>query len=104
MLAIQVVQQIQKDARMREAADKIRDEVGSMLQDVTRLHDRVLKLQQHFNQTSEDVRQIVVSAEKIERRGTRIRQVEFDDDAPAEDKGAEQLSLPSESATVRRIK
>ena len=29
MLAIQVMQQIQKDARMREAADKIRAEVGS---------------------------------------------------------------------------
>ena len=28
MLAIQVVQQIQKDARMREAADRIRSEVG----------------------------------------------------------------------------
>ncbi len=28
MLAIQVIQQIQKDARMREAADQIRDEVG----------------------------------------------------------------------------
>ena len=28
MLAIQVIQQIQKDARMREAADKITDEVG----------------------------------------------------------------------------
>ena len=28
MLAIQLIQQIQKDARMREAADQIRDEVG----------------------------------------------------------------------------
>ena len=31
MLAIQVVQQIQKDARMREAADQIRDEVGRLV-------------------------------------------------------------------------
>ncbi len=32
MLAIQLVQQIQKDARMREAADQIRDEVGRLVE------------------------------------------------------------------------
>ena len=35
MLAIQVVQQIQKDARMREAADQIRNEVALMIEDVS---------------------------------------------------------------------
>src|ERR1039457_1543645 len=37
MLAIQVVQQIQKDARMREAVDKILKEVALMIEDVQRL-------------------------------------------------------------------
>ena len=41
---------------------------------------RVLKLQGHFNQANEDVRQIVISAEKVEKRGARIAEVEFDDD------------------------
>jgi DNA recombination protein RmuC len=76
MLAIQVVQQIQKDARMREAADQIRDEVGHLMGDIGRLGDRVRKLQQHFNQSNEDVRQALISIEKIESRGDRIRQVE----------------------------
>jgi DNA recombination protein RmuC len=76
MLAIQVVQQIQKDARMREAADLIRDEVGHLMNDVGRLGERVRKLQQHFNQSNEDIRQAVVSIEKIESRSERIRQVE----------------------------
>jgi DNA recombination protein RmuC len=76
MLAIQVVQQIQKDARMREAADQIRDEVGHLMGDIGRLGDRVRKLQQHFNQSNEDVRQTLISIEKIETRGERIRQVE----------------------------
>lgn len=76
MLAIQVVQQIQKDARMREAADLIRDEVGHLMNDIGRLGDRVRKLQQHFNQSNEDIRQAVISIEKIETRGERIRQVE----------------------------
>jgi DNA recombination protein RmuC len=78
MLAVQVVQQIQRDARMREAADQIHAEVGHLLGDLRRLQERVLKLQQHFGQASEDVRQIIISADKIEKRGTRIQEVEFD--------------------------
>ena len=78
MLAIQVMQQIHKDARMREAADRIRTEVAHMIGDVGRLRDRVIKLQQHFGQASEDVRQILISAEKVERRATAIEELEFD--------------------------
>lgn len=78
MLAIQVIQQIQKDARMREAADKIHAEVGHLMDDLKRLQERVLKLQQHFGQANEDVRQILVSAEKVEKRASRIKDVEFD--------------------------
>ena len=69
MLADAVIQQIQKDARMREAADKIHAEVGHLMDDLKRLHERVLKLQQHFGQANEDVRQILISAEKVEKRG-----------------------------------
>jgi DNA recombination protein RmuC len=82
MLAIHVIQQIQKDARMREAADLIRDEVGYMMKDVRLLGERVRKLQQHFGQTGEDVRQILISVEKVEKRGARIKDVEFDEDMP----------------------
>jgi DNA recombination protein RmuC len=84
MLAIQVVQQIQRDARMREAADKIHAEVGHLMDDIGRLHERVLGLQRHFGQANEDLRQILISAEKVEKRATRIREVEFDgEEAPA---------------------
>jgi DNA recombination protein RmuC len=80
MLAINVVQQIQKDARMREAADKIHAEVGHLMDDIKRLQERVLRLQQHHTQSGEDLRQILISAEKVEKRGSRIREVEFDDE------------------------
>lgn len=80
MLAINVIQQIQKDARMREAADKIHAEVGHLIDDIRRLQERVVRLQQHHNQSGEDLRQILISAEKVEKRGARIREVEFDDD------------------------
>ena len=80
MLAIQVMQQIQKDARMREAAHEIRTEVGHLTQDVNRLRERVLNLQKHFGQANEDVAQILTSAEKVVRRGGRIESLEFGDD------------------------
>ena len=63
---------------MREAADKIHVEVGHLMRDIERLHDRVLNLQKHFGQASEDVKQILISAEKIEKRADRIREVEFE--------------------------
>src|SRR5690242_20620352 len=80
MLAIQVMQQILKDARMRDAADKIRDEVMYLADDLTRLRERVVKLQTHFNQANEDVRLILVSADKIDKRASRIGELEFDGD------------------------
>jgi DNA recombination protein RmuC len=86
MLAIQVVQQIQKDARMREAAGQIRDEVGRLVRDVSLLGDRVRKLQTHFNQSNEDIRQAIISIDKIEAHGERIQQVEL---------GAEMAAAPS---------
>ena len=78
MIAVHVIQQIQRDARMREAAGQIQSEVAKLIDDVTRMHERVLKLQQHFGQTNEDVRQILISAEKVEKRGARIIDVEFE--------------------------
>jgi DNA recombination protein RmuC len=76
-LAIQMVQQIQKDIRMREAADQIRDEVARLVKDVSLLGERVRKLQSHFHQANEDIRQAVVSIGKIETHGDRIQQVEL---------------------------
>jgi DNA recombination protein RmuC len=78
MLAVQVIQQIQKDAKMREAADCIRKEVTHLLDDVGRMRDRVAKLERHFGQANDDIRQILISADKIEKRGSRIEELEFE--------------------------
>ncbi|WP_454002828.1 DNA recombination protein RmuC [Afipia felis] len=85
MLAIQVMQQIMKDARMRDAAGQIRTEVMTMSNDLARLRERVLKLQAHFGQVNEDVRQILISADKIEKRAGRIEELDFgqNNEAPA---------------------
>jgi DNA recombination protein RmuC len=81
-LAIQVLQALVRDARIRDEARVIQTEVGKLLQDVTRLSDRVVKLDTHFRQASEDVAQIRTSADKIVKRGERIEALEFED-APA---------------------
>jgi DNA recombination protein RmuC len=85
MLAIQVVQQIQKDARMREAADKILTEVGLLIEDVQRLRDRVENLDKHFGQANADIKQIVTSADKILSRGEKIQDVEFGEETASAD-------------------
>jgi DNA recombination protein RmuC len=82
MIAIHVIRQIQKDARMREAAGEIRDEVGHLMKDVGLLGERVRKLQAHFTQSNEDIRQALISVDKIEARGERIREVELGEAAP----------------------
>jgi DNA recombination protein RmuC len=84
MLAIQVMQQILKDARIRDAADQIRNEVMHLGDDLTRLRERVVKLQKHFGDVNEDVRQILISADKIEKRAGRIEELDFSKEPPAE--------------------
>jgi len=85
MLAIQVIQQIRRDARVREAAGKILVEVGLLVADVVRLRDRVENLDKHFGQANGDIKQIVISADKIVSRGERIQDVEFAEEPPDAD-------------------
>lgn len=85
MLAIQVMQQVLKDARMRDAADEVRAEVMHMMGDVERLRDRVSRLGSHFDQVSEDVRQVLISVNKIGKRAVKIEDLDFSADTPAAD-------------------
>ena len=77
MLAINTIQTVMKDARMREQADLIKKEVGALLNDVRLLSERVSKLQTHFNQADADIKNILVSANKITGRAERIEKVEL---------------------------
>ncbi|MEZ5871520.1 MAG: DNA recombination protein RmuC [Nitratireductor sp.] len=79
MLSIQVIQSVLKDTRMREQAHLIQGEVIRLMEDVTRLDERVRKLSAHFTLAQKDVEQIVTSADKVTRRGTRIAELDFED-------------------------
>src|SRR5215218_5192712 len=78
-LAIQVMQALVRDARIREEARVIQIEVQKLLEDIERLDARVLKLDTHFRQAQDDVSQIRVSADKIVKRGQKIDTLEFDE-------------------------
>jgi DNA recombination protein RmuC len=80
VLAIQLVRQIRKDAEMQEAADLIRSEVGYMMKDVGLLSERVRKLQTHFGQTGKDIDDILTSTGRIEKRATKIEELDFEPD------------------------
>jgi DNA recombination protein RmuC len=78
-LAIQVMQALVRDARIRDEARVIQAEVGKLLEDVVRLSDRVTKLDPHFRQAQDDVAQIKTSTDKITKRGQRIESLEFEE-------------------------
>jgi DNA recombination protein RmuC len=80
-LAIQVLQALVRDARIRDEARVIQTEVQKLLEDVSRLSDRVGKLDTHFRQAQDDVAQIRTSSEKILKRGQKIEALEFDEPA-----------------------
>ncbi len=76
MLSIQVVMSLLRDARMREQAHIIQQEVAKLMDDVGRLDDRVRKLDVHFKQANKDIDDILVSSRKITGRGEKIAAVE----------------------------
>ncbi len=77
MMAVQVMQTIVRDARVREQAHLIQSEVSLLVADVARLHERLGKLGLHFRQVGEDVAGALTSAEKVMRRGERIEALDF---------------------------
>ena len=81
MMAIQVCQAIVRDATIRDQARTIQVEVAKLLDDVRRVQERSSKLEQHFRQAQDDVAGIAMSADKVSRRGERIRSLEFGDEA-----------------------
>jgi DNA recombination protein RmuC len=82
MLAINTIQTLMRNAKMREQAYEIQKEVGALLQDVKRLGDRVGDLRKHFDSTNKDIALIETSIKGIERHADRIGQAKL---GPTED-------------------
>ncbi len=79
MATLHTMRAVMRDAAMREQASIIQREVGMMSKDVTLLDDRVAKLQTHFNQSTEDIRKIRISTEKITKRADKIENLDIEE-------------------------
>ena len=82
--ALVAMRSVFRDLHMRKYANVLQKEVRVMLDDVDRLDKRVDKLQSHFGQATEDVRQIRISTDKVTRRGEQIEQMEFEESESVE--------------------
>ena len=80
MATLHTVRAVLKDVRMREQAGVIQIQVLAMLKDVTRLDERVAKLQRHHEQTGEDLRQIRISTDKVTRKAEKIEEIQIADE------------------------
>lgn len=78
MALLTTIRAVLRDVQMREQAGVIQIEVGKMMDDLRRLSERVGNLKGHFEQAENDVREITISTDKVQRRALKIREVELD--------------------------
>lgn len=86
MATLNTVRAILKDASMREQAGVIQKEVGILVEDISRLDERVDNLSRHFEMAVKDINEIKVSSGKISKRIQKIENFELED-------GGHQLAL-----------
>lgn len=82
MLAVQTVQAVIKDAKMRDQAGLIQREVGLLLTDVSRLAERVAELERHFGLSVKALEKLSTSAGAITRRGDRLKSLDLEEPMP----------------------
>ena len=102
MLAVQTMQAILKDVKMREQAHLIQREVSRLMEDMGRLRERVLDLQRHFGQANDDIEKILTSSERIASRGHKIENLEFEGDGASSANGIENGRAASLAAPIAR--
>lgn len=82
MATLNTVRAILKDAQMREQAGVIQKEVGILIDDIIRLDKRVESLSKHFDQANDDIKDIKVSSEKINKKITKIENIQLGEKTP----------------------
>lgn len=78
MLAVQTVQALLKDAKMRDHADVIQREVGLLLTDVAQLVERVSDLERHFTLSRKSLEKVSASTAKILGRRERLSSLDLE--------------------------
>jgi DNA recombination protein RmuC len=96
MATLTTVRAVLKDVRLREQAGLIRREMHALSDDIQRLDDRVAKLQKHFEQATDDVRQVRISTEKIGKRAERMEELQLGEPAAADVAAVEAAPSPEQ--------
>ena len=78
MATLNTMRAILKDARMKEQAGAIRQELTLLYKDVERLDQRVGNLDRHFGQAAKDIEEIKISAIKAGTRARRLDAFDFE--------------------------
>ncbi|HWK33945.1 MAG TPA: DNA recombination protein RmuC, partial [Hyphomicrobium sp.] len=78
MLAVQTVQALLKDAKMRDHADVIQREVGLLINDVAQLVERVSDLERHFALSRKSLEKVSASTAKILGRRERLSSLDLE--------------------------
>ena len=81
MATLHTIRAVLKDATMHEQAGLIQAEVMKLLEDVKRMNQRVKNLDSHFKQATKDIYEIQISSDKVGKRGSRIENMQFGEDA-----------------------
>ena len=81
-LTLNTVRAIMRDVKMREQAGLIQKEVQTLLQDVSRMDERIAKLRTHFEQAGKDIELIETSSRKVTARGEKITSLDVEPSAP----------------------
>ena len=85
MATLNTVRAVLKDARMREQAGVIQKHVGYLLDDVSRLDERVSKLKTHFGRADSMIDEINISTRKITSKIETIENIQMEDEGSVEE-------------------
>ena len=83
MATLNTIRAVLKDATMREQAGVIQKEVGVLIEDISRLDDRIENLSKHFELAVKDIGDIRISSNKISKRIEKIEDIQLGDSPPS---------------------
>ena len=74
---LNTIRAVLSDIKIKRVAGKIKKELDMLLTDLDRLSKRAGAVQQHFNATTEDLKELQTSISKITPRADKIRELDF---------------------------
>ncbi len=77
---LNTIRAVLSDIKIKRVATKIKRELDLLLTDLSRLGERAVKVQQHFNLAATDIEQMQTSIGKIAPRASALRDMDFGED------------------------